>query len=154
MRKTIWLGCLCFVLLVLSGALEAGCYTYVEYGPYPCSNGSCYDSYYRTICGAGCVSGLCYPDGGSGECCGRLYYNATIYPDGTDSCGGPCGYLPTVASLPTTGTQIATHVNPRRLVLGPDNAYYKPARMTLVPDTCRHTYAIVTQPEGEPERGL
>src|SRR5690242_6574639 len=103
MRTTARVLSLAFVVLVLCAASQAGCYSYLEYGPYACvgPNG-CYDSYYRTICAGGCVAGDCYSQGGSGECCGKLYYNATIYPDPWYRCGGSCGELPVIASASST----------------------------------------------------
>jgi len=49
--------------------------------------------------------------------------------------------------------QVVPKLNPRGLIAGPDNRYYQPAGMILVPDTCRQTYAIVTQDDSA-EKGL
>lgn len=86
-------------LLFIPSIASAACWDYWDLGSVMCTGqGGCQGEHEVVTCTFGCVSGDCFNHGGSGLCCGKIYYSAAIYPDGGD-CSGRCpeirAYAPT-----------------------------------------------------------
>ncbi len=74
-------GVLAVVLSLAGDARASACYAITE-SPRECGGpGGCEDIYYLENCVAGCTGGTCVDHGGSGECCGMVYYTSVIYED-------------------------------------------------------------------------
>lgn len=121
---------------------------------HPCTgSGGCNDSYLYSYCIDGCARGICENHGGSGLCCGHLYYSAVIYVEGEQNCGGQiCGDAPVRGSdLRPSSEHNALQALARDRLPGsdwkkhPHFAWYRPSRLVLVPDSCAHTYGVVIQ---------
>ena len=103
----------------------------------------------QTLRDLGCVSGECDGNGGSGECCGKMYYSAVIYPDG-DFCEW-CG------NARHHGSRLAkneVHVDAfpaiwwdtsRGLVKLSKDVSYRPAKQAFVLNKCSHSYAVLIE---------
>lgn len=145
MRK-LWVLTVVLGVLACCKSANAGCYDYSVFGPIQCTGtGGCTGEFYRVRCTWGCISGSCNNQGNSGECCGKIYYSAQIYPDQA-SCH--CGELPTVArrlepssrsedAFPASRKTRASVIVASRLMTP------RLPRFTFVPDTCAHAYAVV-----------
>jgi hypothetical protein len=125
---------LAFVLMIFAPARsEALCWSYFPHTS-PCTGtGGCSSHYSWSSCFDGCVSGTCNNSGGSGECCGHLYYTAVIYQDDGDCHGGACG-------------EVRVHVSknvPKRPALESQGVYYRLPGLRYIPDRCAHTYAVM-----------
>jgi hypothetical protein len=113
----------------------------------------CTGSYPLEYCTFGCVSGTCEDRGGSGLCCGRLYYTPVIYPDG-GRCdpGGGCGTGRAHASRPTaTSSPHAQQLLQGRspgVIKVSDNFGYREPTFAYVYDRCRHEYAVLVEEKG------
>ena len=103
-----------------------------------------------TSCGFGCISGECNSHGGSGECCGRIYYSAVIYPDG-DRCAN-CGTARSHKSRLSAENEV--HVlgfpaiwwdSSRGLVKLSKNVRYHPPKQAFVLNKCLHTYGVLIE---------
>jgi len=105
-----------------------------------------------TSCGFGCISGDCVSDGGSGECCGEMYYSAVIYPD-----GGRCANCPQIrARKSTVSAENEVHVGSSRaiwwdtsrgLIKLSKNVSYRPPRQAFVLNKCSHAYGVLISKE-------
>jgi len=126
----------------------AGCVGYQEVNAICTGSGGCQDEYTRTLCSWGCASGTCVNQGGSGLCCGRIYYNAQIQPDGTRCNNVNCGLARTrTARLATDASKHNTQLwNGARLgtIQVGDRAYRVP-RMLFIPDRCAARYGVVLE---------
>src|SRR5258708_1731840 len=78
----LFVSCMSF-LIFCSHAKADICW---DYGTRYAFCGAGCEAQETNSCGFGCISGECNSQGGSGECCGKMYYSAVIYPD-----GGRCG---------------------------------------------------------------
>lgn len=145
----------CFFLHpTLSSA--ATCVGYSQEMEFVCvGTGGCEGTYFRVYCTSGCVSGTCYNRGSSGECCGKIYYVATLYSDGTNDCTNNCIQAPpkNTAAL-TNKTRTVANIRTRPAdVLGPvsltTHLSYSMPRSVIVPDRCRHTFEVIEPAETE-----
>ncbi len=147
----------CFLFFpVLS---DASCVGYSQEFEFTCVGaGGCQGTYYRVYCTFGCVSGTCYNQGSSGECCGKIYYVATIFPDGTDRCNDNCMNAPIRASRLSPPRQTANIQKRPADVLGPvlltAELSYSIPRTAIVPDRCRRTFEVVEPTETEWAKGF
>lgn len=103
-----------------------------------------------TSCGWGCISGECYSDGGSGTCCGKMYYSAVIYPDG-GTCG-ECGNIRSHRFKHSAQHQLLGGDSPaiwwatsRGLVWLTNNISFHPARQAFVLNKCAHAYGVLIE---------
>ena len=153
MLNTRWIMVLVVLGLVASVPRfsAADCWRYYDPAPVQCfdANG-CASSYVSTLCQIGCISGLCYNHGGSGECCGHLYYYAAGYPDGQDSCTqNGCGHgLSPVRRAKRSKPRQSTH--PETVARGDVHRggpvpFYGPRRMLFVPDQCSKSYGVLME---------
>ena len=131
------------VLFWTFGALQvarADCVDYLDLGPVPCHHNGCSSDYESLTCTWGCTSGICYPQGGSGLCCGVRYYTAAIYPDGGDCHGSNC-----------QPSKFRHHAAAKiDLLQGEHRGTLLPLpqqfpRLLLVPDRCAHIYGIIIE---------
>lgn len=122
----------------VSQRANAGCWDYEVVGEQKCTgSGGCEGVYLQQVCTFGCVSGECFNNGGSGECCGHIYYSPVIYGDGGDCSDEGCNL---VARRSPEGAALA----PAPISKAPPLAEHFP-RLLLIPDRCAHTYAIIVQ---------
>ena len=108
-----------------------------------CIRGSCQGDFDFPECTIGYVSGLCDFDGGSGECCGHIYYSAVIYPDGDNDHRQQGGQL-RLHQAPASAANKTVHSSEAwrgqmlgRMVLATNVSYREP-RMVFVPDRCAY----------------
>lgn len=132
----IW-GC---VVFFAPGAFaqDAGCWATVD-NWQPCSGpNGCRGLKDESFCFQGCTYGFCYNNGGSGECCGTIYYSAEIYPGDGECRGDICGEVRVHDAPQTSGASRlpaldwATHPRIRPV-----------SRLLLIPDRCRHGYVAL-----------
>lgn len=152
---------LTLAILVTSRAAAQGdqCWSYSEEQQFNCVGaGGCRGSYYETYCYVGCLHGWCTNRGGSGECCGRIYYTASGSSDGT-CLGFDCGLarVHTSSFRDPKGRDSAEvqHVaTTERLGATADPAVggLRVPRLMFVPDRCAHTYGMIVQ-EGHAPSG-
>jgi hypothetical protein len=123
-----------------------------------CIAKNCSGGYTQSTCTFGCTSGECEPQGGSGVCCGKTYYNAQIQPDGGHGCGD-CGDARTHAALPSgkekqQSVELWIGAALRRAEIGGGRSYRMP-RLVFVADRCAQRYGLVVE-EGslQPTRGM
>jgi hypothetical protein len=125
---------------------QGSCWGYLQIGPFQCQSldGQCSSEYYTTRCNLGCLSGECYNQGGSGECCGQLYYSAIIYPDGDPhGCDNDCEVIIGLRPNGSSASKYVVASNPSKLSERTLESGYPTIRLTYVPDTCRGTYAVI-----------
>ena len=140
----VFLTCFGF-LTICSYAKAAICW---DYGTRYAHCGPGCEAQETTSCGFGCISGECVSNGGSGECCGELYYSAVIYPDG-EKCG-ECGEIRTHKSLQSSENVIRLGGSPspwwgapRGLIKLSENVSYRPPRQAFVLNQCAHAYGVL-----------
>jgi hypothetical protein len=131
---------------------QGECWATLDWPPRDCSGpNQCTGSYVTSTCLQGCVRGQCYDDGGSGECCGHLYYTAVIYQEGPQDCGGGiCGDARVrISHLHPVLRPNSIELAHRLDLTNPGGTnypiVYRPARLLLVPDRCSHVYGAVLQ---------
>ena len=143
-----------FAVLVVTRPAHAGCYSYEPGNDVPCfgSNG-CNDFYQEVFCVFGCVSGTCDSRGGSGLCCGKIYYTPVIYPDG-GRCdpGGGCGtgrpHTMQQSALHSPHAQeLLQHRSPGVVKLTDSISYREPA-FAFVIDHCKREYGVLIEEKG------
>jgi hypothetical protein len=138
----------CIVLLLICNFASAAiCF---DYGTRDVVCGPGCDIIQTTTCGFGCISGECYSQGGSGQCCGKMYYSAVIYPD-----GGKCSECIGVRSH-KSGLSAENEIqvgefpaiwwdSSRGLVKLSKNISYHPPRQTFVLNKCLHIYGVLIE---------
>jgi hypothetical protein len=133
-------------VLLMSVNVFAGC---VDYGTMmrTCSDAhGCQSEYEKTYCTFGCISGTCTAQGGSGLCCGKLYYNASIAGDG-GNCNDQCSGFPSdhgyLVRTPVTDS-ISDSEGDGLIVMAADVRQRMPA-FSFVPDHCSHTFGIAIE---------
>ena len=151
----IALGCFLF----LANVSHANCVGYSQEFEFTCvGGGGCQGTYYRVYCTFGCASGTCVNQGGSGECCGKIYYVATIYPDGGWDCNANCGDAPVRRSHVSHPKKSAKALSAALDVIGPvrltAELSYSIPRTAIVPDRCRRTFEVIEPSETEWARGF
>jgi hypothetical protein len=151
MRKICSVSALltCLLLLCAARAAVASCVGYREVNQL-CLAKNCSDEFTQTLCSWGCVSGLCVNQGGSGLCCGVIYYNAQIQPDGTHVNCGSCGEARVHVSRSSSKASNAEIW--RGAVLGVrlnQSSSYRMPHLLIVPDRCAHGYGLVVE-DGRP----
>lgn len=155
MRK-LWIVAVFFAALAFCQSASAGCVGYTTPITLFCSgSGGCTGEYIRVRCTFGCVEGTCVNQGSSGECCGKIYYNAVIYPSG-GSCP-QCGDLPAAASSRSRHAFPAPSKHPTQAsntVTVRSRATRRVPRITFVPDTCAHAYSAAVDYGTAPRGGL
>lgn len=142
-----FLFCLPF-LLVCNLAAE-GCW---EYGSRQVTCGPGCNPQETTTCDFGCVSGECVSNGGGGECCGRPYSDAVIYPDGNkcEFCGNARTHSPRSSNRSDRHVIAAAEAwwrEARGMVKLRDNLSYHPSRQAYVLNRCSHTYGVLVERE-------
>jgi len=137
---------------------SASCVGYTVFDEQCIGNG-CNGEYTKTYCSFGCVHGTCESNGGSGLCCGHIYYNAQIQPDGSGGDCGECGNTRYHASALSErekrhSAELWRAAALGRVDLGGGQSYRMP-RLILVPDRCVHRYGLLIQ-EGslQPSGGM
>jgi hypothetical protein len=126
--------------------VNAGC---VDYIPKTVFCGAGCEPVDTTGCFFGCISGTCVSRGGSGECCGHIYYSAVIYQD-SGNCGNECGGTP--LRIPERHVSVSSRNNvnmawsPGFIQIG-EGVRVREYRRSLVPNHCAHSYmALVETP--------
>lgn len=136
-------------LLFIPSIASAACWDYWDLGSVMCTGqGGCQGEHEVVTCTFGCVSGDCFNHGGSGLCCGKIYYSAAIYPDGGD-CSGRCpeirAYAPTSSARPKQhDVELRRGYTPGLIVLS-DHFSHKPPLVVYVLDHCSHSYGVIEQ---------
>jgi hypothetical protein len=145
-----------FILLVMvfaAGSAKAQCWGYSQFTPERCSSPGCMGSYTPTYCRFGCVSGTCENQGGSGQCCGHLYYTAVIYPDGQDSCHdlgcGENGQFRRVHGKTSRvdsqySAELRQGYTPGLIMLSA-RLSYKPPRLVYAFSRCNHSFRLIIE---------
>ncbi len=116
---------------------------------YTCAGENCKSSYTSTICYFGCQAGQCIGRGGSGLCCGNIYYSAEIYPTG-EGCD-PIYCTEARVHPPKSSALDNLHVPEVRRGELLDQIEltrtlaYRPPSLIFVPDRCRHSYGLVVK---------
>ncbi len=157
MKRLILIAMVVVSVMFFAKVSRADCVDYSGEMEFNCSSGGCQGSYITVTCTFGCVSGTCTNRGGSGECCGRIYYVATIFPDGGD-CTNECGGAPVRRSRRSQSSNLKTARTASLEALGPvrlttDISYVVP-RAAVVPDRCRHTYEVLEPTSTDWARGF
>ena len=151
------------ILLLLGFAFSAchvvaaqTCWSYIDPPPGQCSGaGGCTGSYPRTLCFTGCVSGTCYPDGASAECCGQIHYYAVGYEWGGLDCSDfGCGAAPTRRARSEVRKGWQGKITALQIKPGYGPLSYRP-RVVFVPNRCTREYdAFFEDLAPLPERGM
>lgn len=150
MRWNIVICTLFFSALLMLAAPRAnaqvegpGCYLTLDNWKICTGSGGCRDDYDNSQCFLGCTHGFCTNQGGSGLCCGHLYYSAEIYPDGdNDLCKGDiCGFIRVhFAGAKERDNSLVRPRFQRAELTAP--VHYWIQRLIYVPDRCAHTYGL------------
>ena len=154
-RSRLILLVLLLSVVSLPRIAHAGCEDYWDVGSAMCTGaGGCQGEHEIIRCTFGCISGTCVNQGGSGVCCGKIYYNATIYPDGGD-CRERC---PGIRSFPTSAAKPSHQHGPLGyspgLVMVTERLSYKPPTIVFVLDHCSHSFGVVQQTAALIDRGM
>ena len=149
------------ILLLLGFAFSAchvvaarTCWSYMDDGEFECGGaGGCEGYYFRVYCILGCVSGTCNPDGGSGECCGQIFYYAVGYEWGGLDCHGlNCGESPARRARRQEGRRkVNTATLNGKSGLGP--LADQVPRILFVPNRCTHEYEVLFEDFAAPSKG-
>jgi len=148
MKSTTALGLIVmlFSMLSISSIARAECVAIGDFGPEKCSGSNgCMGAYEFLYCSWGCAAGTCVAHGGSGLCCGTIYYSPEIYPNGTRCTD--CGEIRIHASKPPTSrfsAELRQGYSPGLIKIS-DNLSYKEPRIVYVLDRCNHTYGVVEE---------
>jgi len=131
------------------GECPGGCWTYDDFGQIQCFG--C-DEYRELIfcMGGGCVCGTCEEEGGSGLCCGKIYYTPTIYPEPGDcgECGNSPSHARTHANRQSSGGRYSAELrqgySPGLIMLTPTVSYRAPL-FAYVYNRCSHTFTLIAE---------
>jgi hypothetical protein len=145
--KLALLGLLGFLVQTpsITKAQGVSCWGYVDNFGTCSDNAGCQGEYDRTECVLGCVHGVCNNNGGSGECCGTIYYTAVLVSDGdSTSCQGSlCGDSPVrrAALREKRRGRFKDIAQPK---LTPEDFFlaYRPPRILFLPSNCSQKYEV------------
>jgi hypothetical protein len=130
---------------------DSPCGGYLDPGGRSC-NGDPTCQEYPTYCtSSGCICGQCVSHGGSGDCCGLIYYSAVVYP-GSGACPGDCGYATTHGRMHVARghrknpheSEVRGRYSPGLIMLNA-TASYRPASIVYVYSNCSHDLRLVVE---------
>lgn len=125
------------------------CWGILDEGPTLCTG--CHSYYELEFCTRGCVCGNCVSHGGSGLCCGHIYYSPVIYPLGED-CGGECGlarvhprtHVGRNSQQGKRSEELRQGYSPGLILLAPGVTYREPL-FAYDFNHCRHSFGLVAE---------
>lgn len=136
------------VFLAVTASFAVGscsCLGIAQSDPLPCSstNPPCKGSYVISYCDYGCSYGECF-NTGIGNCCGTRYNTVNI---DRSNCNGDHFRCPCGSARKRSSSANAAASHPSAMQAGASKAspydFRSEEHVVLVPDRCRHTYAIV-----------
>jgi hypothetical protein len=139
------------VLLIVLAAHTAlaGCYQLQEAQEICSGAGGCEGNYTAVFCVSGCIAGECFEQAGSGECCGRIYYLASLYPDG-GICHGDCDNARVRVHARSShvssqhSAELRRGYSPGLIMLTADLSYKEP-QLVYTFDRCNHNYGLLAE---------
>jgi hypothetical protein len=146
-----------FLLVGLGALFNAGsasaqctsCWGILDEGPTRCTGCNAY--YDLEFCTRGCQCGNCLSHGGSGLCCGHIYYSPVIYPL-PDDCGGECGlarvhprtHVSRNGQEGKHSEELRQGYSPGLILLAPGVTYREPL-FAYDFNHCRHSFGLLAE---------